>query len=377
MSKWQRKDKEREKNPGIGHGGQTRYGSIDPQEGTSSPPPPSSKGGSDASSAPLLRKGSVRDGKVVWQPKGNQARPPRAAGADAKLKAAFNDLQAQEKGTRDALAEISADKDVAEKANISLRRELQENTLKLEAFETSMQAEHRKWAQNFVATWEEDAPKSYLYLYALIPALLFWALILWVNLEDCLADLEWVINHDDARLQVALFFQYVYCHVTWWVINRYITSCGMRNLFSPRIKHEYRMVSLTNYTHPDLRADSMAMSDLKHANAIYGLVEYAIRLNGRLINKDIWGKLTCQPGQMLISMELLAQLSTPTCMQSIDEKTTQARLQSFAKSSHFTNIDKYLSWKKHDVVGSTVTVALGIWKDRLEHRVGYFPATLA
>jgi len=76
-------------------------------------------------------------------------------------------------------------------------------------------------------------------------------------------------------------------------------------------------------------------------------------------------------------MELLAQLSTPTCMQSTDEKTTQARLQSFAKSSHTTNIDAYLSWKLHDVVGNTVTVALGIWKDRLEHRVGYFPATLA
>jgi len=161
------------------------------------------------------------------------------------------------------------------------------------------------------------------------------------------------------------------------MVNKYLTSIGKRNLFSPRIRHCYAMVSLTNYHHPDLRADSMSMTEIKHANAIYGLVEYTIRLNGRLINKDVWGKLTHRPGQMLISMELLAQLSTPTCMQSTDEKTVQMRLESFAKSHHAVNTDKYLSWKKHDVVGSTTTVALGVWKDRLEHRVGYFPSTLA
>jgi len=377
MSKWQRKDKEKEKNPEIGHGGVTRYGTTDLPGDTPSTPPSSSTDGSDTSSVPQLRKGSVRKGKVAWQPKRNQGAETRESGANAKLSAAFNDLQAQEKGARDALVEISADKDVAEKANITLRRDLQEKALKLEEFETRMQAEHRKWAQSFVATWEEDADKSYLYLVVLLPALLFWALILWINLDGCLADLVWVVNHDDARIQFAVLMQYVYCHLGWWITNRYLTSCGRRNLFSPRIKHEYRMVNLTGYQHSDLRADSMSMTDLKHADAIYGLVEYSIRLNGRLINKDVWGQLTHRPGQMLISMELLAQLSTPTCMQSFDEKTTQGRLQAFAKSSHVTNIDKYLSWKKHDVVGSTVTVALGIWKDRLEHRVGYFPATLA
>jgi len=373
----QYKGKEKEKNPENDLGGLPRCGDTKRPAGSISSAQSNSTDGSAATSAPQLHRGSVRDGKVVWQPKRNQGPPPRAAGVDAKLSAAFHDLQAQEKGARDALVEIREEKDDAVKANVSLTRALQESTLKVGEFETSMKAEHTRWANDFEATWDEDAPRSYLYLWTLVPALLFWALILWVNFEDCLADLEWVVNHDDARIQFVLLCQIAYCWAMWWITNKYLTSCGRRNLFSPRIRHNYAMVNLTNYHHPDLRADSMSMTDLKHANAIYGLVEYTIRLNGMLINKDAWGKLTHRPGQMLLSMELLAQLLSPTCMQSTDELTTQKRLESFAKSHHAVNIDKYLSWKRHDVVGNTTTVALGVWKDRLEHRVGYFPSTLA
>jgi len=325
---------------------------------------------------PRLCHGCGKPGHIQKNCPASGGKRPRAAAQNADLTAAFADLQAQEKGARDALVEISADRDEAAKAVVYLTRDLKESTRKVEIYEASIEAAHKKWANAFEATWSEDAPKSYLYLWCLVPALLFWALILWVNLEDFLADLEWVIDHDDARIQFAVLCQIVYCMCTWWAVDRYLTSCGKRNLLSPRIRHCYAAVCLTDYLHDDLRADSMSMTEIKHANAIYGLVEYTIRLNGRLINKDYWGELTNRPGQMLISMELLAQLSTPTCMQSTDELTTQKRLESFAKSHHAVNLDKYLSWKKHDVVGNTTTVALGIWKDRLEHRVGYFPSTL-
>lgn len=387
--KGKEKEKEQSEDSGV-----TRYGTTSPESGPSSPHHNGdAMGGQDVRQNGKPTRGSLKRGKAKYVPKnGQNAGGARGAASARVLSDELADLSAREKGARDALREIGQEKVTAEKAVMTLTRELQEATVELRDFENRMNATHHKWAGVFQAGWEEEAPRSWIYLWALLPALIVWAAILFAS-HNWADDLEWVIVNDDSRVQLAIWCMVAYFFLARHWGNKYLSSRGLANMVSirgmayvlrfftnvraPRIKHQYKMIELTNYHHPDMRADVMAMGDLKHADAIYGLVEYTVRLNGVLINKDAWGQLTGQPGQMLISMELLAQLCTPTCMQSSDQSVTQLRLESFAKSIHSVNVDRYLSWRIHDVVGNTVTTALGVWKQRLEQRVGYFPATLA
>lgn len=387
-----------EKEVGATDSGEIRSG----KSGRSSPAP----GVKSIGSPGKVKRGDLRKGKAKYQPKGpngGRGKPPHAQqGAGTRkyqakkascklLTSQLVDLVAQEKGARDALREIAIEKEEADKANLTLTRIAQEQSVELSAHQKNVEARHLKWANAFSAGWNVDAPKSWIFFLCLVPVLLFCTTLLFYC-HNWVEDLTWVVEKDDARIQLFILLLVGYLWICRNFTNKYLsfkgqvnmaTWAGFKTLFSvitesppPRIHHQYKMIHLKEYRHPDLRPEAMAMRDLKQMDAIYGVVEYTVRLNGVLINVDAFGFPTHVPGQMLISMELLSQLCTPMCMQSRDEEVTKMRLESYARSYHSTNIDKYITWKVHDVVGNTTTVALGIWKQRLEQRVGYFPNAL-
>jgi len=69
-------------------------------------------------------------------------------------------------------------------------------------------------------------------------------------------------------------------------------------------------------------------------------VAYRKTLNGVLLNEDTFGRRTGVPDYLLISHELLAQMTTPNIMLTEDPLVLKDRLLVSVKTTHTVNIDK-------------------------------------
>jgi hypothetical protein len=154
------------------------------------------------------------------------------------------------------------------------------------------------------------------------------------------------------------------------------TRRGYRSMFSARATHSYSTVDMQDWDTGDRRADTMSLRELKHMDAKYGVVRYQYTLNGVNVRRDTFGCLA-EAAHMLISFELLSQLTTPLVMLARDQETAWERMETSAKSTHTVNIDKDLFVASRDVVGNTLQVAHALWLQNRQARLGHFRPALA
>jgi hypothetical protein len=144
--------------------------------------------------------------------------------------------------------------------------------------------------------------------------------------------------------------------------DRYLCAKrGYRSKFCKRTTHSYSSLTNVDWDDVDRRADAMSLRELKHVDARYSVVAYRKILNGVLLNEDTFGKRTGVPDYLLISHELLAQLTTPNVMLTEDALVLKDRLLVSVKTTHTVNMDKDLYQQGKDVAGNTVEVAMGLW----------------
>lgn len=155
--------------------------------------------------------------------------------------------------------------------------------------------------------------------------------------------------------------------------DRYLCAKrGYRSKFCERTTHSYSSMTNKDWDDVDRRADAMSLRELKHVNARYSVVAYRKTLNGVLLNTDTFGKRTGVPDYLLISHELLAQLTTPNVMLTDEPLVLRDRLLASVKTTHTVNLDKDLYQQGEDVAGNTVEVAQGLWYQNRQARTRCF-----
>jgi hypothetical protein len=147
---------------------------------------------------------------------------------------------------------------------------------------------------------------------------------------------------------------------------------GYRSKFCKRTTNSYSSMTNQDWDDVDRRADAMSLRELKHVDARYSLLAYRKTLNGVLLNVDTFGNLTGKPDYLLISHELLAQMTVPAVMLTDDPLVVKERLNTSVKTTHTVNLDKDLYQEGEDVAGNTVEVACGLWYQNRQARTRCF-----
>jgi hypothetical protein len=350
-------------------------------EGSQSKNPDSRKGGQKWSPTGAKKRDNPPE---QWGPRLTKAGNPSprrrnpgkngpGRGGDKAYRVAVKDAVSDSDGLRDALHEQAEETRVAQDANMHLRRDLLDVQEDLKQADTELGRRrnyvdqiHSETRRNFRCEWQDETPISYalfILMVLLVPVLIVCAA---VHLEMLEILFQWQVLLTLGIYQVAAVF-----------IDRSICSKrGCRSLFSARATHSYSTVDMQDWDTDDRRADTMSLREMKHSDAKYGVVAYSHTLNGSNVRRDMFGRLA-KAAHMLISFELLSQLTTPLVMLARDQETAWERMETSAKSTHTVNIDKDLFVASRDVVGNTLQVAHGLWLQNHQARLGHFRPALA
>ncbi len=372
-----KKGKEKCKDTSTDESGPSQSGDTSPA-GSRSRSPDSRKGGQKWKPAGAKTRDNPPE---QWGPKTYKSGKPKrksgkngpGRGGDKAYRVAVKDAVVQADGLKDALHEQAAETRIQEEANMHLRRDLQDVKDDLKQAQEKLGAkrdwvdqQHADTRRNFRCQWAEETERSYALFVALVIVvpLLILGLAIHYELLEILA--QWPFG-------VALMLYLVGANQ----FDRYIcTKRGYRSIFSARATCSYSTVDLQNWDTEDRRADTMSLRELRHCDARYGVLQYQKTLNGRNVRRDTFGDLAkCEP--MLISFELLSQLTTPLIMLARDQITAWDRMEASAKTTHTVNIDKDHFVAGRDVVGNTLQVAHGLWLQNRQARLGHFRPALA
>jgi hypothetical protein len=282
------------------------------------------------------------------------------------------DAVADSNGLRDALHEQAEETRVAQDANMHLRRDLLEVQEDLKQADQEL-GRRRNWVdqihsdtrRNFRCEWQDETSIAYA---------LFILLVLLVPMFVVVAAFHFELLDILIQWQVLLTIL-IYQVVAVFIDRSICTWRGYRSLFSARATHSYSTVDMQDWDTDDRRADTMSLRELKHSDAKYGVVRYQYTLNGRNVRRDIFGRLALA-AHMLISFELLSQLTTPLVMLARDQETAWERMETSAKATHTVNVDRGLYTAGRDVVGNTLQVAHGLWLQNRQARLGHFRPAL-
>jgi hypothetical protein len=293
-----------------------------------------------------------RTASKVARPKGGRS------GGDEALAAAAKDATSQANGLKDALREQANETREAYLANRDLKYDLtcvQEDLKRAQAVlgqrKNAVDLLHEQKRKTFHCEWQDETEASTLSFWLLVvicPAI-FLFLAFYLDQFESLLCWPWAIV--SMIYQVAAVFA-----------DRYICAKrGYRTMFCERVTHSYTSMTTQDWDEADRRADSMSLRELKHVNARYSVIAYRKTLNGVLLNTDKFGKRTNAPNILLISHELLAQLTTPNVMLTDEASVVRDRLAAAVKSIHTVNVDKELYQHGADVARNTMLVAEGLW----------------
>jgi len=304
-------------------------------------------------------------------PKPRQRHPGKngpGRGGDKAYRVAVKDAVANSEGLQDALHEQAEETRIAQDANIHLESELLEVQEDLKQASQEL-GQRRNWVdqihadtrRNFRCEWQDETQCAYA---------LFIVMVLLVPLCVCLAAVHFEMLDILIQWQVLLTIA-IYQMAAVYIDRCICTKRGYRSFFSARATHSYSTVEMQDWDTGDRRADTMSLRELKHKDAKYGVVRYQHTLNGVSVRRDTFGRLA-EAAHMLISFELLSQLTTPLVMLARDQVTAWERMETSAKSTHTVNIDKDLFVASRDVVGNTLQVAHGLWLQNHQARLGHF-----
>lgn len=139
----------------------------------------------------------------------------------------------------------------------------------------------------------------------------------------------------------------------------------MHRIVSPSVQLQFNRFTNVGRGSDDRRADAISSGQLKHSDAMYAIVD-CYQLSGFSFFGTL---LDNKHHELTISLELLAQLliSGNIALDS-DPDTTWKRLNSFAKSVHSVNIDRYLAVGGQSVVQDTVFVAYGFYEQLIRRQ---------
>jgi len=287
--------------------------------------------------------------------------------------AAAQDAQSQSSGLKDALREQADETRVAQEANMSLRRNLMEvqedykqAQEELGRRKNEIDEYHLDVRKNFLCRWADETAPAYGLLIALT-----------LGLPLMIVAMAYALEILDVLMQFEVCYALTAYEVLAILIDRFVcTRRGFRSIFSKRATHSYSTTELVDWDTADRRADTMSLRELKHCDAQYGWVQYSHTLNGRNIRRNTFGDLA-KADPMLISFELLSQITTPTIMLARDALTAWDRMEASAKSTHTVNIDKRLFTTGVNVVKNTLQVAHALWKQEHQAQLGHFRPALA
>jgi hypothetical protein len=379
MSKWQEKCKdEAETASGKPSGGTNRR----PATSVSS-----NKAGKKVGSQSRPSGKSTRDNPPLdFTPKTTKAGNPKvkrrapksggARGGDRALRWAAKEAVTQADALKDTLREqkeetrmAQQDVEVAQEAAVHLRRDLtnvqedlKQAEKKLELRRNRMDERNALRRKTFHCSWQDETAEATLtfWLFVLIFPAIFVSLATFFDMIEGLMCWQWVIA--SMLYQVAAVF----------ADRQLCAKRGYRAKFCKRITHSYDAVSDEEWDDIDRRADSMSLRELKHVDARYSIVAYRKTLNGVNLNTNSFGERTGRPDYLLISHELLAQLTTPNVMLTDDKLVVKSRLDMSVKTIHTVNIDKDLYQQGKDVARNTADVAEGIWYQNRQSRPQLF-----
>jgi len=298
---------------------------------------------------------------------GSRSGPAR--GGDKAVAVAARDAVSQQDGLKDALREQAEETRVAQEANVHLRRDLTSVTDDLKCAETKLGMHRNAVSQihvdkqkNFLCQWQDETKRAtlmFILLTVVVPLAWMWMLIYvgmfltWCSWQGVTASLLYQI--------LAVLADRHYCAMR-----------GYRSVFCKRITHSYSAVTQQEWDDIDRRADDMSLRELKHVNARYSVIAYRKTLNGVLLNRNTFGELTGAPDYLLISHELLAQITIPKIMLTDDVLVVRDRLLAAVKTTHTVNVDRDLFQEGEDVAGNTLEVAFGLWYQNRQRRTRCF-----
>lgn len=273
------------------------------------------------------------------------------------MTSSLQDGISQEKALKDAFSEQVEETNLARDAMFSAKRDAQEARAerdeahaKLGVLETKIDDFHAREESRFKLQYQEETGRTYwlfILLICLVPIIFFFfsTLVLDADLFTTHFGIAWLLY------EIGAIF-----------VDRYISAKrGYATVLCSRITNTYLSVSQLEWDRADRRADVMALRELIHSNARYAIIKHVRSLNGVCINQDFNGIVTGEPSFLLMSHELLSQLTVPTIMLADDIETVRQRVLASAKTTHTVNIDRNLYKCGFDVVGDTEELALANW----------------
>jgi len=279
-------------------------------------------------------------------------------GGDKATAWAVKDAVSQADGLKDALHEQTEETRVAQDAAMHLRRDLNDVQEDLKQAEkrlgdkrNAVDQFHEQKRKHFHCQWQDETAEATFtfWLFVLVLPAIFVSMAFHLDQFECLMCWQWMVA--SMLYQIAAVFA-----------DRYVCAKrGYRAKFCKRTIHSYSSMTNKDWDDADRRADSMSLRELKHVNARYSVIAYRKTLNGVILNTDKFGQLTGVPDLLLISHELLAQLTTPNVMLTDDALVVKERLACAVKTIHTVNIDKELYQQGEDVARNTCLVAEGLW----------------
>jgi len=310
---------------------------------------------------------TFKSGNLKKKGAGNRGGPAR--GGDKAVVVALKDAVAQADGLKDALHEQADETRVAQDANMHLRRDLTSVQEDLKQAETILGQRRNRVDQihvdrqkKFHCQWQDETAEAYFtfWLFVVVFPAIFVGMAVNLGVFESLMCWQWMV--------VSLLYQ-----VAAFYADRYLCAKrGYRSKFCQRTTHSYTSMSSQDWDDVDRRADAMSLRELKHVDARYSVIAYRKTLNGFLLNEDKFGRRTGSPDYLLISHELLAQITVPAVMLTDDPLVVQDRLLASVKTTHTVNIDKDLYQEGEDVAGNTMEVAQGLWYQSRQRRVRCF-----
>jgi len=372
--KWEKCKDEPETASGKPRGGTTskQAKSVSPRssgrKGGEKSPPPGKKTQGKRDNPPLDHSPKTyKSGNPKVKGAGKRSGPAR--GGDKAVAVAVKDAVAQADGLKDALREQAEETRVAQDANMHLRRDLTGVQEDLKQAETKLGDRrnavdklHEKRRKHFHCQWQDETARSYItfVLFVVMLPAMFVGCAVYLDQFESLMCWQWMVA--SMLYQVAAVF----------ADRRICAKRGYRSAFCERTTHSYSSMTNQDWDDVDRRADAMSLRELKHVDARYSILAYRKTLNGVLLNEDTFGKLTGAPDYLLISHELLAQITTPNIMLTDDALVLKDRLLVSVKTTHTVNLDKDLYQEGEDVAGNTMEVAQGLWYQSRQARTRCF-----
>jgi len=293
-----------------------------------------------------------------------------ARGGDKAVAVAARDAVSQQDGLKDALREQVLKTDEQEEVNMHLRRDLTSVTDNLKQAEeklglhrNAISTKNDEKQKNFLCQYEEDSGRA-LTLFILMTVVFPFLFVGYMAVVEEAFDIlgAWWFVIAMAVYQVAAVF-----------LDRYVCAKrGYRSIFSKRITISYSAVTQEEWDDLDRRADDMSLRELKHVDPRYSVIACRKTLNGILINRNSFEELTGVPDYLLISHELLSQVTTPKIMMADDALVVSDRLAAALKTTHTVNVDRDKYQQGDDVAGNTKKVALALWHQTRQRAVQDF-----